>query len=111
MAKMVRERYNGGILGNWRMEVSPGSQHEEDVFLHLIQVGDNTLTEMGPAELIENDDMVGVQFSFGKKNVMVSFAKKGEPSGHITISSEGKKLIDRDLSGEVIPQAGLSGGQ
>ena len=111
VAEMVKERYNGGLLGNWRMEVSPGSARKKDVFLHFIQVGDSTLEAIGRAELIEEDDFIGVRFSAGDKTALVTFAVEGEPSGHIVIKSGEKTLVDRELTREVMPQAGLSGGE
>jgi heparin/heparan-sulfate lyase len=109
VVKMVRERYNGGILGNWRMEVSPGAPRKEDVFLHLIQVGDQSLSEMSPAELIEKNGMVGVRFRDGNRIVEARFARRGKAAGHITVISENKTVLNRDLSGKVQPQKGLEG--
>ena len=110
VAKMVRERYNGGILGNWRIEVSPGTPVKEDVFLHVIRTGDSTLKEMEPTELIERANRVGVRFKTGGKEVVVTFATSGEPAGHITIKSGGKAIIDKNLIDRVTPQSGLAGG-
>ena len=110
VAAMMKERYNGGLLGNWRMEISPGSARKKDVFLHFIQAGDTTLEAMDRAELIEEDGIVGVRFSAGDKTALVTFAVEGEPSGHIVIKSGDKTLVDRELSEEVMTQKGLSGG-
>ena len=81
----------------------------EKVFLHLIHVGDTTLTEMVPAELIRQNGNLGVTFSTGEKEVRIVFGTTGKPSGHVTITSGNTKLIDKDLIGHVSPQAGLSG--
>ena len=105
----AQTRHNGALFGNWRIEVSPGTQKKEDVFLHLIQVGDTTLTEMIPAEPIRLDGNVGVSFNTGEKTVNVVFGTQGKPSGHITITSGNTTLIDKDLIEDVTQQAGLSG--
>ena len=34
---------NLAMMGQWRVEVSPGSPRRDDVFLHVIQVGPKTL--------------------------------------------------------------------
>lgn len=99
-----------GLLGNWRIEVSPGTPRADDVFLHLIQVGEKTLTAMSPTELIEEYGVVGVRFNFENKSVAVTFATQGEAAGHVKITSGENILIDDDLTGQVTPQAGLSGG-
>jgi heparin/heparan-sulfate lyase len=109
VVKTVKERYNGGILGNWRMEVSPGAPRKEDVFLHLIQVGDRTLSEMSPAELVETKDAVGVRFRDGERTVEVSFARQGSAAGHIKVTSGNKTTLNRDLTRKVQPQKGLTG--
>jgi len=98
-----------GLLGNWRIEVSPGSSQRSDVFLHLIQVGPKTLAAMEPAELIEEDGVVGAKFRFGQKSATVTFATQGEATGHIKITSCEEILTDKDLTRRVTPQAGLSG--
>ena len=108
-AERAQKRHNGGLFGNWRIEVSPGTLKKEDVFLHLIQVGDTTLTEMVPAELIRQDGKLGVTFSTGAKEVRIVFGTQGKPAGHVTITSGNKKLVDKDLIGHVTSQAGLSG--
>ena len=110
VAERAKKRHNGGLFGNWRIEVSPGAQRKEDVFLHLIQVGDTTLEKMGTAVLVEENGMVGVRFFTDDKIALVTFAASGEPTGHITIVSGARIFIDRDLTREVMPQAGLSGG-
>ena len=98
-----------GLLGNWRMEMSPGTPQTDDVFLHLIQVGDKSVTAMIPAELIEEDGVVGVRFRFGEKSATIIFATRGEAAGHIKITSGEQVLVDNDLTRQVTPQAGLSG--
>jgi len=98
-----------GLLGNWRLEVSPGVPRTDDIFLHLIQVGDKSLATMVPAELIEEDGVVGVRFHFGEKSATITFAAQGEAVGHIKITSGEEILIDQDLTRNITPQVGLTG--
>jgi heparin/heparan-sulfate lyase len=107
--EMIDSKYGGGLLGNWRMEVSPGTPRKEDVFIHLVQVGDTTLAAPDRGTLVEKGDVAGVRVVAGPRTVQVTFAKKGSPAGHIRISEKGKVVLDRDLARNVMPQAGLSG--
>ncbi len=98
-----------GYLGNWRMEVSPGAPRTEDIFLHLIEVGDRSLRAMSPSELLEKENAVGVRFKFDGKTAEVLFAATGNPAGSVTITSDRKTLIEKALASDVQPQAGLAG--
>jgi len=103
-----RKKTGKGMLwGNWRIEVSPGTPRTDDVFLHLIQVGDQSLAAMTSADLIEEAGKIGVSFRAGEKSARVVFATDGEPSGNIRIETDGKVVIDGPLTSEVAPQAGL----
>ncbi len=106
----VEERYGDTALwGHWRMEVSPGKPRTDDVFLHLIQVGDQSLSKMVDSTLIEKDDTVGVHFQAEDKTIDVTFATKGDASGHIKITRDDSIVVDQDLTQSVMPQAGLAG--
>jgi hypothetical protein len=110
VAPEVKERWSEKALwGHWRMEVSPNTSKKDDIFLHLIQVGDQTQTSMVESILVENDDSVGVQFEATNKTITATFSKQGTPSGHIKISRGDTTIIDRDLTQTVQPQSGLSG--
>ncbi len=110
LAPEVKKRWHGkALLGNWRIEVSPGRASTEDMFLHLIRVGDASLSEMARAELISGEGMLGVSFGFGPKSAAVLFATEGEPGGCIRIASEGTVLFEKDLARIVTPQTDLIG--
>jgi len=99
------------LLGNWRVEVSPGQPRTDDVFLHLIQVGARSLAKMAPAELIERPKAVGLQFALGNRRVYAVFSTAGKPSGHIRIVDGARTTVDRDFTQRVMPQTGLGTGQ
>ncbi len=108
----VKERWGDKALwGNWRMEVSPETPKKEDIFLHLIQVGDQTQSSMVESELIENNDSIGVQFEANDKTVTATFSKSGNAAGYIKISRGNKTIIDQNLTEKVNPQVGLSGNE
>jgi hypothetical protein len=103
-----RTRDDEELLGQWRVEVSPSAPRTDDVFLHLIQVGDrNALEKMVPCELVREGGRVGVHFEAGERDVRVLFATAGGAAGHLRIAGPGGVLIDRDLTQEIMPQVGL----
>jgi len=97
------------LLGQWRMEVSPGSAKTEDLFLHLIQVGGLSMSSMVSAELISENGRVGVSFRFGENENTVLFSTKGGAAGHIRITAAGQTLVDKALTESVAQQTGLTG--
>ena len=97
------------LLGQWRVEVSPSEQGTQTFFLHLIQVGDITLRDMVDSELVKKGNRVGVSFSSGSRHWEILFGTSGNASGHVSISRDGRSIIDRDLTQSVAPQKGLFG--
>jgi heparin/heparan-sulfate lyase len=69
---------NKAMMGQWRVEVSPGTARQEDFFLHVIQVGDRQLEQMDEAELIEEGTWRGVRLARGGRTVAVTFATTGD---------------------------------
>lgn len=97
------------LLGQWRVEVSPGRPRADDFFLHLIQAGDAGAARMVSSRLIRKGRQVGVRFRGGDREWRVLFGTEGAASGRITLSSGGAVRLDRQLSPGVRPQAGLYG--
>ncbi|MEK7408985.1 MAG: heparinase II/III family protein [Acidobacteriota bacterium] len=97
------------LLGQWRVEVSPREGRADDPFLHLIQVGDAGLERMVNARLVRGGGRVGVRFRYGASDWEVLFGTEGPASGHVTLRKSGKLTVDRDLSREVMRQAGVYG--
>lgn len=94
------------MMGHWRVEVSPGAPRRDDVFLHVIQVGDQSLATMDSAELIQRAGVAGVRLSIGGRTSEVTFNTRGDLGGHIKLSGDGQQL-DTDLTTEVTPQVGI----
>jgi hypothetical protein len=94
------------LLGNWRMEVAPAEPSKEDIFLHLIQVGDRELEEMTSAEVFRSEDMVEVHFNEGEREVCLSMNISDEACGRISIKGTTVEL-DQNLATEVMPQSGM----
>ena len=107
---MAKRLHNGGLFGNWRMEVSPKEERKEDVFLHILQTGDSGTKNMLTSSVIEEDGVIGVRYFTDERIISVTFGDEGAPSGNVTVISGAKVLLDRDLTTDVMPQSGLSGG-
>jgi heparin/heparan-sulfate lyase len=94
------------MMGQWRVEVTPGQPRTEDVFLHVIQVGDRALAAMDDVELLSADQTCGVRLSAAKETWEVTFATSGKLAGHVRRTGA-QPAIDRDLTTGVQPQAGI----
>jgi hypothetical protein len=97
------------LLGQWRIEVSPEVSKNETQFLHLIQVGDLSMTKMVKSNLVRKGKQSGVRFSSGARTWEVMFGTSGGATGRISIQDSGKMIVDRDLTGKIMPQKGLFG--
>ena len=96
------------LMGRWRMEVSPGAPRTDDIFLHLIQVGDQTLERMCDAQVQTTGDAATATFAAGQRAVTLRFAAKGDVAGHVRIAQGDKVIVERDLRSDVMPQVGLA---
>jgi len=83
---------NLAMMGQWRVEVTPGSSRERDVFLHVIQVGDQRLKAMDQTELIEKDDACGVRLTTGDRTWEVTFNVAGPLGGYVKRSGDGRNI-------------------
>lgn len=99
---------NLAMMGQWRVEVAPGAPRQEDVFLHVIQVGDQKLQAMEATELLRAERAAGVLLRSGKEMWAVTFSTSGELGGHIRRRGE-RHAIDRALTTMVEPQRGIMG--
>jgi len=97
---------NLALMGRWRLEVAPDSPRTEDVFLHVIQVGDQSLETMDACELVETEATRGLRLHTGDATWEVTFAASGDLGGHIRRIG-GVRPLDEDLSTEVTPQSGI----
>jgi heparin/heparan-sulfate lyase len=95
------------MLGQWRMEISPAEENSEDLFLHLIQVGDRSLSSMVETQNIRTQDSIGIKFRYNQFEYELQFNNKGPAGGHIVIKQNGNRLLQEDFSQEVKSQKGL----
>ena len=95
-------------MGRWRVEVKPGTARTQDVFLHLIQVSDQTVAKMVESRVRENGEQIQVTFMAGAHAYTIGLNKTGDVGGHIRIEQDGKVMVDNDLTRGVQPQTGLA---
>jgi hypothetical protein len=88
------------------VEVTPPEPRKGDLFLHVIQVGDQQLAALAPTDLIEEDGRCGVRLSVGQETWEVTFSTTGDLAGHLRRTGP-RNAIDRPLSSAVQPQGGL----
>jgi len=100
---------NRAMMGQWRVEVTPGEPRADDVFLHVVQVGDQRLEAMDRVELIQADGACGARLTIGRETWEVTFNTAGELGGHVKRTGPGAP-IDRDLTTKVEPQSGIMAG-
>ena len=97
---------NLALMGRWRMEVSPAEARAEDVFLHVIEVGEEDLAAPSDIESIAGDGACGVKVQAGGATWEVIFNADGPLGGHIKRSGPGRP-IDRALPTTVQKQVGI----
>ncbi|VAW18013.1 Heparinase II protein precursor [hydrothermal vent metagenome] len=98
---------NHDLFGQWRIEVTPDKPNKDDIFLHLIQVGDRSLESMANSTPVKTEDMAGVRFVYENKQYEVMFNTKNEAGGKISISQDGQKILEEKFTNEVKSQKGL----
>ncbi len=94
------------MMGQWRVEVTPGAPRKEDLFLHVIQVGDLDLRAMDPVTRVDLDGRVGVRLAVGRDTWQVVFNTQGPLGGRITRVGQ-RRNLDAELSDRVQRQVGI----
>jgi heparin/heparan-sulfate lyase len=95
---------NHDLFGQWRIEVIPGEANRDDIFLHLLQVGDSTLTSMDNSIPLQIEDMVGVRFAHENNEYEVMFSVQEKVGGNISIHQNGQIILKENFSDRVKPQ-------
>lgn len=73
------------LVGQWRMEVTPGIARAEDVFMHIIQVGDESLTSLPATETFETNSEIGAEFIYGGKTWRLAFDRSADYGCNIEV--------------------------
>jgi heparin/heparan-sulfate lyase len=99
---------NRAMMGRWRVEVAPVGSRQQDVFLHVLQVGDHGLETMDPVELVNGDGACGVRLTRNDQTWNVTFRTRGELGGRLRRTGGKEKEWDCELANTVQPQQGVA---
>jgi heparin/heparan-sulfate lyase len=100
------EPENLALMGQWRVEVTPGTSRKQDVFLHVIAVGDQKLDAMDETTLLKAEGTCGVRLTAAGRTWEVTFNSTGKLGGYIKRSG-GPTSISAALTTTVEPQVGI----
>ena len=89
------------LLGQWRMEVTPAKPATDDVFLHLIQVGDLSLKSMVNSAALAKDGMQGVKFAYREKEYEIMFNVRNDIGGKISIHRNNQRILEENFTSGV----------
>ena len=76
------------LVGQWRVEVTPGTERTDDVFMHIIQVGDEKLGSLPKTKTFEDESVIGVEFKYNGKSYRMAFDKKADYGCKITVNGK-----------------------
>jgi hypothetical protein len=91
--RLERSNRKNVVSGAWRVEVSPALPAEEDLFLHLLEIGGRATTGKHDVELLQGQNVAGAAFGSGP---LVLFNTGPSPllEGEVTIPAlPSKELI------------------
>ncbi|HOX03807.1 MAG TPA: heparinase II/III family protein [Candidatus Paceibacterota bacterium] len=94
------------MMGQWRVEITPGQARKDDLFLHVIQVGRQDLAAMSPVTRVERDGRIGARIEIGADTWQVMFNPTGALGGHIARIGP-RENLDRQLTDRVQRQVGI----
>ena len=76
------------LVGQWRVEVKPGKASKADYFMHIIQVGDESLSQLPATKTFETRAKIGVEFVYNGKKFRLSFDKTKNYGCDINVTSK-----------------------
>ena len=76
------------LVGQWRIEVSPGKAALADNFMHIIQVGSESLSSLPATETFDDGSKMGVSFNYSGKSFTLTFDKNPSAGYGCTIKVE-----------------------
>ncbi|MDX9981892.1 MAG: hypothetical protein RBU25_17865, partial [Lentisphaeria bacterium] len=90
----------GNQYGRYRLEVSPAGDGEKTRFLHVMQVGPESLAALLPTKLVQTDAQDGVELEdpVQQRRYQVLFNRDGLVAGHLKVwNAAGEMLLDQPL--------------
>lgn len=109
LAKLEPSNRKNVVPGSWRIEVSPTQPAEEDLFLHVLEIGNSGSTGTKQVRLLDGFGLMGAAFESGP---VVMFSSTGEAIDHAEVSLPSPKcdsLLLTGLSPEAIYELSFSG--
>ncbi|KPJ52695.1 MAG: hypothetical protein AMS16_06045 [Planctomycetes bacterium DG_58] len=94
---VIPEGWKDSPTDTWRLDVGPSEARTDDVFLHVLQAVDAGQPRTFTSRKIERDGKIGVEVTVGERRFEVLFAGEGDPTGHISVTDNGKAIADRDF--------------
>jgi hypothetical protein len=97
------------VAGSWRVEVSPASPSEEDLFLHVFEIGDSGKTGNNRVELLDGAGIQGAAFEHGP---LVLFSATGAAIANAEVSLPDltwESLIVTGLEPDAVYELNLGG--
>jgi hypothetical protein len=97
--------------GCWRVEVEPVKKKKDDVFLHVMlpcdkdTLPDSTAALKEKVKLTQNSDSITLDLQ-GKSRTYTLVFKSGLPKAHVTVTENGKTIVDNELSRAAIKARG-----
>ena len=76
------------LVGQWRVEVHPGKPERYDYFMHIIQVGDESLKALPKTRTFDNREEIGVKFRYEGKTYRIAFFKDAENGCDIKVNGK-----------------------
>lgn len=96
------------IVGHWRVEVSPGSAREEDVFLHVLEVGEaKSASTMQPVVMRETASDWFIKIGHHDAAI-VRLSKSNPEDGGVRIERGGETIFTEEFNGDIQPQQGIA---
>ncbi len=96
--------------GGTRLEISPKQENARDYFLHVLDATSSSDGTAPTSEVSEDESSATVTIDKGGITTTLTFAKTGQPGGHIRVAQAGSTLCDQDLGENPVPATGGAGG-
>ena len=109
LARLESSNRKNVVPGSWRVEVSPSQPAEEDLFLHVLEIGNTGVTGKKPVKLVDGFGMTGAAFDGGPA---VLFSSSGQDIRQAEVSFPAlhcDSLLLTGLSAESMYELSFSG--
>jgi hypothetical protein len=109
LARLESSNRKHVVPGSWRVEVSPSQPAEEDLFLHVLEIGNTGVTGKKAVKLIDGFGMTGAAFD-GSPAVLFSSSGKDIRQAEVSFPSlHCDSLLLTGLSAESVYELSFSG--